>query len=188
MAKRDFEAVLPDAFELTYIRDGYDGMEFTFPDLDGRLVSLTDPRFDGQVVLVALSGTWCPNCADEADFLAAYYKEHSERGLEIVTLLYEHFEDFETAAEQGKAWKEKHGIDYEVLVAGLSDKTKAAETLPMLNHVLAFPTVIFIDRQGGVQGIHTGFSGPGTGQYYEDFKKEFNARMEALLSEPRPGP
>lgn len=188
VAERDFEASLPDAYELTFIKQGYDGLAFTFPDLDGRLVSLDDPRFKDKVVLVALSGTWCPNCADEADFLSAYYRENRERGLEIITLLYEHFEEFEKAAAQGKAMVEKHGIEYEVLVAGLSDKALAAETLPMLNHVLAYPTLIFIDRQGEVRRIHTGFAGPGTGQYYEAFKQEFESLMDDLLTEPAPGP
>ena len=54
----------------------------------------------------------------------------------------------------------------------------------MLNHVLAFPTLIFIDRKGDVRRIHTGFSGPGTGQHYVEFKKEFTALLDELLSEP----
>lgn len=195
LAERDVDAALPDAYSLTYIKDGFDGMEFTFPDLDGEAVSLADDKFRDKVVLVNLSGTWCPNCADEVEFLSGYYRENHERGLEIITLLYEHFEEFDLAANQGKALVEKHGIEYEVLVAGLSDKTLAAETLPMLNRVLAFPTMIFIDRNGDVRKIHTGFSGPGTGEYYAQFKREFYTLMDELLDEhtsgqevPRQGP
>ena len=98
-------------------------------------------------------------------------------------LLYEHFEDFETAARQGRALRDKHAIEFDVLVAGSSDKARAAETLPMLNHVLAFPTLIFIDRSGGVRKIHTGFAGPGTGQHFIEFKQEFAAVVEELLNE-----
>ncbi|MEJ2534695.1 MAG: TlpA disulfide reductase family protein [Gammaproteobacteria bacterium] len=88
VAERNFDARLPDAYELTYLREGYDELAFTFPDLDGAPVSLDDPRFRGKVVLVVLSGTWCPNCADEAEFLSSYYRENRDRGLEIVTLLF----------------------------------------------------------------------------------------------------
>jgi len=182
-AKRNFDARLPDAFELTYLKKGYETLAFTFPDLDGHPVSLADEQFRGKVVLVTLSGTWCPNCADEVAFLSGYYRENRDRGLAIVTLLYEHFEDFERAAQQGKALRDEFGIDYELLVAGISDKTLAAETLPMLNHVLAFPTMIFIDRSGVVRRIHTGFSGPGTGAHYQQFLHEFNAQMEELFAE-----
>jgi len=182
-AQRNFEAKLPDAYSLTFLKDGYDRIEFNFPDLDGNPVALTDEKYRDRVVLVTLSGSWCPNCADEIDFLSAYYNQHHERGLEIVTLLYERYDEFDLAARQGRALQSKHGVNFDILIAGNSDKTMASETLPMLNHVLAFPTMIFIDRKGVVRMIHTGFSGPGTGQHYTDFVEEFNVLMDDLLDE-----
>lgn len=188
-ARRNFDAQLPDAFSLTYLKPGYETVEFTFPDLEGNPVSLQDPKYDDKVVLVTISGTWCPNCADKADFMSAYYSENRERGMEVVNLLFEHTTDFDDAAELGRALVEKHDIEYDVLIAGYSDKAIAAEALPMLNHVLAYPTTIFIDRSGKVRKIHTGFSGPGTGGHYQDFVREFNALMDELLAEEvRPGP
>jgi len=183
LAKRNFDAQLPDAYELTYLKKGYDRLAFSFPNLDGQPVSLNDERFKNKVVLVTLSGTWCPNCADEVAFLSGYYRQNQDRGLEIITLLYEHFDEFELAAQQGKLLRDEYAIDYTLLVAGVSDKTLAAETLPMLNHVLAFPTMIFIDRNGAVRRIHTGFSGPGTGAYYQQFVTGFNELMEQLLEQ-----
>lgn len=182
-AKRNFDAALPDAYELTFLKEGYDRLDFTFPDLAGTPVSLKDEKFQDKVVLVSLAGTWCPNCGDETEFLSAYFEENSTRGLEIITLLYEHFKDFETAANQGRAFVDKYDIGFDVLVAGYSDKNDAAATLPMLNHVLAYPTLIFIDRSGMVRQIHTGFTGPGTGQYFEDFKSEFTSYMDNLFEE-----
>lgn len=182
-AHRNFEAQLPDAYSLTYLKDGYDRIEFSFPDLDGNPVGLTDKKYQDKVVLVTLSGTWCPNCADEVEFLSAYYRENKDRGLEVITLLYEHFEAFEPSARQGRALQAKYGIDYDLLIAGTSDKTLASDTLPMLSSVLAFPTMIFIDRRGVVRRIHTGFSGPGTGQHYMQFVTGFSALMDELLEE-----
>ena len=184
LAKRNFDASLPDAYSLTYLKEGYDRFGFTFPDLEGKPVSLDDEQYRDKVVLVSLGGTWCPNCADEMDFLAAFYRENHSRGLEIIALLYEHFEDFDRAARQGRALVQKHDIGFDILVAGSSDKVAAAQTLPMLNQVLAFPTLIFIDRKGDVRRIHTGFSGPATGQYFVAFKSEFSALLDELLSEP----
>jgi peroxiredoxin len=181
-ARRNFDARLPDPYALTYLKAGYDRVEFAFPDLEGRMVSLASQQYRDKVVLVTLAGTWCPNCGDEAEFLAGYFRENRGRGLEVITLLYEHFDDFETAAAQGRAFRDKYGIEYDLLIAGSSDKRRAADTLPMLNHVLAFPTIIFIDRDGEVRGIHTGFSGPGTGEHYARFKNEFNELMDELLA------
>ena len=183
-ARRNFDARLPDPYSLTYLKEGYDTLQFTFPDLEGRSVALSDRKYQHKVVLVTLSGTWCPNCADEVVFLSGYYRRNRQRGLEIVTLLYEHFGDFERAAAQGRALRDEYDVDYDLLVAGISDKTQAAETLPMLNRVLAFPTMIFIDRSGRVRRIHTGFSGPGTGANYTEFVAGFNQTMDELLAEP----
>ena len=41
----------------------------------------------------------------------------------------------------------------------------------------------FIDKKGEVRKIHTGFSGPGTGKYYEEFTKEFEKLTEDMLAE-----
>ncbi len=181
-AQRNFDAQLPDAYSLTFLKPGYSGLEFTFPDLNGKPVSLTDDKYQDKVVLVSLAGTWCPNCADEAEFLSNYYRENHGRGLEIITLLYEHTEAFKPAVKLGNALRVKHHIDYDLLIAGTSDKALAAKTLPMLNAVLAFPTLIFIDRKGDIRKIHTGFSGPGTGQHYLQFIAEFELLMDDLLA------
>lgn len=180
---RDDKAKLADAYAMTFLKPGYEEFAFTFPDTERKLVSLSDPRFDGKVVLVTLAGTWCPNCHDEARFLADFYRQRAGEGLEVVGLMYEHFEDFDTAAEQVRRFRDELDVEYPLLVAGYSDKQKAAETLPMLNRVLAFPTTIFIGRDGEVRRIHTGFTGPGTGEHYARFIAGFEAYVDALLAE-----
>jgi len=79
--------------------------------------------------------------------------------------------------------KRKLDVPYDFVIAGTNDKKKAGETLPMLNKVLAFPTTIFIGRDGKVKHIRTGFEGPGTGIYYDQFKGRFNEIINELLSE-----
>lgn len=185
-AVRNFDATLPDAYSLTYLKPGYESVEFTFPNLEGEPVSLDDPKYEGKVVLVTLAGSWCPNCADEAEFLADYYRDNQDRGLEIITLLFEHVREFEAAAALGRELKAKHDIGFDILIAGYSDKAEAAKALPMLNHVLAYPTMLFIDRAGDVRRIHTGFSGPGTGSHYREFVRGFNELMDELLAEDVP--
>jgi thiol-disulfide isomerase/thioredoxin len=183
-AVRNPGVTLPGAYSRTHLKPGHDRFEFAFPDLDGRIVSLDDERFAGKVVIVTLAGTWCPNCHDEARFMAPLYKQYRDKGLEIVALMYEHFEDHDVAAEQIRKFREKLKIEYATLIAGISDKTEAGETLPSLNAVLAFPTTIFIDRGGRVRTIHTGFNGPGTGEHHEKLKAEMTSLVAKLLAEP----
>ncbi|WP_242928579.1 peroxiredoxin family protein [Pontibacter vulgaris] len=182
-AKRNENAKLASADTLTNLKPGYEKVEFTFPDLNGKKVSLADDKYKGKVVIVQLLGTWCPNCMDETNFLAPYYDKNKDRGLEIIGLGFERSPEFEKAAPRLKKMQERLNVNYDLLVAGVSDKEAAAKALPALNKVMSFPTTIFIDRQGKVRKIHTGFSGPGTGKYYEEWVADFNNTMDQMLSE-----
>jgi peroxiredoxin len=183
-AVRNEDVELPDSYQRTFLKPGFDTFEFEFPDPDGVTVSLSDAKYDGKVVLVTIAGTWCPNCNDEARFMAPLHKEYRDQGLEVVALMFEHFVEHEVAAEQVRQFRDKFDIEYDTLVAGISDKAEASKVLPALNAVLAFPTTIFIDRGGRVRQIHTGFSGPGTGGHYKVVQQEFRNLITTLLAEP----
>ena len=182
-ARPDSDAKLPDATTLTYLKPGYDRIDFEFPDADGRTLSLKDERFQNKVVIVQIMGSWCPNCMDETRFLAPWYKKNRTRGVEIVGLAYERSDKLEEAAPLMRRMADRYDVAYPILLAGKSDKTLAAQSLPMLNHIMSFPTTIIIDRKGRVRQIHTGFSGPGTGIYYDTYVEEFNRFMDKLLAE-----
>ncbi len=191
VASADENAALPDPNSLTFLNPGFDRLEFSLPNPGGEPVSLSDATFEGKVVIVTLAGSWCPNCHDEAAFMAPLYEKYREQGLEIIALMFEHSTDFATAATQVQRFRDKFGLQYQTLVAGSSDKEEAAKVLPALNHVLAFPTTIFIDRRGNVRRIHTGFTGPGTGEHFKRQSADFIESIEALLAEsaePPPPP
>src|SRR5271156_4884523 len=183
IGKSDAAAQLPDAYGVTAMRAGVKNFDFAFPDLSGKTVSSKDPQFRGKVLIVALAGSWCPNCHDEAAFLAPLYKDYHDKGLEIVSLQFEHFGDFPHAAEATQRFRQHYGIEYTTLVAGISDKDDAAKKLPSLQSFVAFPTTIFIDRKGQVRKIHPGFSGPATGEHYTQFVDEVKAELDQLLAE-----
>jgi thiol-disulfide isomerase/thioredoxin len=181
--KRDAAAKLPDAYGVTAMRTGVKKFDFSFPDLSGKTVSSMDQQFRGKVMIVALAGSWCPNCHDEAAFLAPLYKEYRDKGLEIVSLQFEHFGDFERAAQATQRFRQNYGIEYTTLIAGISDKDEAGKKLPMLKSFVAFPTTVFIDRKGNVRKIHTGYTGPATGDHYTQFVTEVKTTLEQLLAE-----
>ena len=156
---------------------------FSFPDLEGRTVSSTDQRFRNKVVIVSLGGSWCPNCHDEAAFLAPIYRDLRASGLEIVYLQFEYFGDFAAAVAANRRFVEKFKIDWPVLIAGISDKDEASRKLPRLGRVYAFPTTLVLDRKGTLRDVHSGFEGPATGKHYDEFRRTFTALIDRLLAE-----
>lgn len=185
VAKRNDSFELPDANTLTFLNEGYDKVEFSFPDENGVMISLNDERFKDKVVLVQIMGTWCPNCLDESKFYSEFYENSRDKDIEIIALAFEYVKTEEAAFKNIKRLKDKTGMAYPVLLAqyGSSSKVKAQEKLPMLNHVLSYPTTIFFDKTGVVRKIHTGFNGPATGEKYLAFKKEFAGFVGGLLGE-----
>lgn len=185
VAFRNEEYELPSPDSLTFIKEGYDRLDFSFPDLDGNEVSFTDSIYKGKVVIVQLMGSWCPNCLDESKFLVNYLENHKNEGLAVLALAFEQAKTKERAMQSIQRLKDRIGISYPILLAqyGSYDKEKAQQKLPMLNHVLSYPTTIYIDKKGEVRKIHTGFNGPATGDKYEEFKMEFDSYLKELLSE-----
>jgi len=180
---KNANAKLPNAESLTYLKEGYERIEFKFPDVNGDTIAWSDERFKNNVVILQIFGTWCPNCMDETKFLAPWYRQNKDRGVEILGLAYERKDDFTYASDRVKIMIEKWDVPYAFVIAGVNDNAKAAETLPALNRVVAFPTTIFIGKDGKVKNIHTGFEGPGTGVYHERFVERFNQIVNELLAE-----
>lgn len=185
VATRNATYQLPSANGLTFLKEGYDSLEFSFPDENGNMVSLNDDRFKNKVVIVQIMGTWCPNCLDESKYYTKFYDAQKDQDIEIVALAFEYAKTEAKAFSSIARLRNRLNINYPILLAqyGTDNKVKAQEKLPMLNHVLSYPTSIFIDKTGKVRKIHTGFNGPATGKKYIEFKSEFEAFTSMLLSE-----
>lgn len=181
-AEKNANATLPDVAAM-FLKEGEERLNFSFPDLDGKQVSITDERFKNKVVIVQIMGSWCPNCMDETAFLSEYYRNNKDRGVEVVALAYEYYEDRTLAANSVRKFQKRFNVQYPMLLTGVTvaDTLRTEKTLPQLTKIKSFPSTIFIDKQGKVAKIHAGFEGPGTGSRHEVLKKEFEATIEKLL-------
>lgn len=183
-ARRDENAGLDEAASATRMRDDAAVLDIRFPDLDGRMVSLRDPQFEGKVLIVALAGSWCPNCHDEAVFLKELLAGRRERGLEVIQLMFERTPDFASQAEAARSFAAKFGIDYPVLIAGTTSDDDVLKKLPQISAFKAYPTLFAVDRKGEVRAVHTGYLGPAAGEHHEQQNRELTALVDALLDEP----
>ncbi len=169
---------------LTFLKPGFDHLDFTCPGIEGHPVSLSDEKYKGKVVIIQIMGSWCPNCMDETRFLSGFYKENSARGLEIIGLAYERTNDLDKAIVNVQRLKKRFDAGYDFLIAATSsDKTQVAKTLPGLTEIQGFPTTIYLDKKGKVRKISTGFNGPATGSYYDAYVRETNSFVNKLLGE-----
>ncbi len=164
----------------TTVKDASQPFQFSFPDLNGKIVSNTDARFQGKVVLVNVTGSWCPNCHDEAPFLAELYRKYRSQGLEVVALSFEEEDQLKNPARL-RAFMKEYGIDYTVLLGGTPDDRDAKLTQPV--NLNSWPTTFFLGRDGRVRFVHAGFPGPASGELYRQAAHEFYSQVESLLAE-----
>lgn len=183
VAYRDDSFTLRNADSLTYLKEGYDSFNFNFADLDGKSLSLNDKRFENKAVIVQIMGSWCPNCMDETRYLLEVYDQYKDRGLEVVGITFERAANLEVARKRVDKMITDLDINYPVLIGGATREDKAAEKLPMLNHIISFPTTIYLNKKHEIVKIHTGFTGPGT-PVFEDFKQKNKAFIEEMLPLP----
>ncbi|MBW8771864.1 MAG: TlpA family protein disulfide reductase [Gemmatimonadetes bacterium] len=156
---------------------------FSFRDLDGKLVTQDDPRFRGKVVIVDLFGTWCPTCHDAAAALRSLYDRYHARGLEIVGLAYEVSGDTATDARMVRTFRDKFGLPWPLLLAGLPNSASQASTQPQLTNFTAYPTTLFLGKDGRIRRTHAGFYGPATGTAHSALVEDFAKEVDRLLSE-----
>jgi len=179
----------PDPTRYTSVKDPTVAFQFAFPDFSGKLVSNTDAQFAGKVVILAIGGSWCPNCHDEAPFLSELYKDFHARGLEIVGLMFENDPDAAVSRPRVQSFVKRYAIQYPMLFAGTTQPSPTSKTineaLPQLINFGAYPTSIFLGRDGRVRSLHAGFASPATGAEHTRLKQEIRELVERLLGEPR---
>ncbi|MEO6315050.1 MAG: TlpA disulfide reductase family protein [Chitinophagaceae bacterium] len=184
-AVKNDTATLPEDDVAMYLRAGEEKLHFKFKDLEGRTVSIDDDRFKNKVVVVQLMGSWCPNCMDETAFLSSYYTQNKQRGIEVVSLAYEYSTDRARSVKSLKKFQQRFNVQYPMLITDVTvnDSLRTEKTLPELTPIKVFPSSVILDKHGRVRKLDTGFNGPGTGDHYLQYKKEFEATINSLLEE-----
>jgi peroxiredoxin len=183
-ARTEKLAAPTDPTQQTTVKDPSQPFVFSYPDISGKLVSSSDAQFDGKVIIVAIGGSWCPNCHDEAPMLESLYKQFHARGLEIVDLSFEEADQLKDPARL-RAFIARYGITYTVLIAG--DPDQLNEKITVANNLNCWPTSFFIGRDGRIREIHAGFAGPANPAAHVALERDVKSLVEKLLAEQAPG-
>ncbi len=163
----------------TSVRNPDEVFTYSFRDVDGKVESNEDSKFKGKVVLAIVTGTWCPNCHDEAKYLVQLYKQYHAKGLEIVAL------DFEEADQQEsltrvKAFIKQYKVPYTYLIAGTPDEMW--DKVPQAVNLNTWPATLFIGRDGKVKATYSGFASAASGVYGKELKDDFTGIIDRLLA------
>jgi peroxiredoxin len=116
------------------LKRGHSAPNFTFPGLDGKIVSLADYR--GQVVLVNIWATWCPPCVDEMPSIEKLHQELQGENFEILAI------SIDAVGTKAVApFMKKYNLSFPALI-------DPDGTIKTLYHITGVPESFIIDRQG----------------------------------------
>jgi thiol-disulfide isomerase/thioredoxin len=174
---------LPNPEKITKLKPNHAKLKFCFPDVTKKQICFSDTQYKNKVVIIPVFGTWCPNSMDVTRFLSEFYDNNKQRGIEVIGLAYERKDNFNYASERVQKTIEIFNVDYPVLLAGNNDYGYISETLPALEKFVSIPTILIVGKDGRIKYTYTGFSGPGTGPYYEQLKTRFNEMIDSCLAE-----
>ncbi len=162
----------------TSVRNPNEVFTYSFRDVNGKIVSNEDPRFKGKVVLAIVTGTWCPNCHDEAQYLVKLYQQYHSKGVEIVALDFEEADQAESLTRV-KAFIKQYKVPYTYLIAGTPDEMW--DKVPQAVNLNTWPATLFIGRDGKVKATYSGFASAASGVYNKELKDDFTSIVDRLL-------
>ncbi len=179
VAKKDDQSTLKDAENLVQAKDHTTPVNFNLPTPDGRQISLDAPTLAGKPTILQIMGTWCPNCRDEGVFLADYFTQHPDLPINVIGLAFEKYDDVNKNMAVIQKYKQVLKIPYDIVFAGKPKKENILSIFPQMDSFMAYPTMIFLDKDRKIIKIHTGFNGPATPEY-SHFKQEFDKTIKEL--------
>ena len=119
-------------------------IDFTLPDLSGRMVSLADKR--GKIVLLNFWATWCPPCRKEIPSMERLHRKFGGDSFEIIAVATDR-----KGAAIVKPFIDEKGATFTVLIDS-DDKVSA------MYDAYALPTTFIIGKDGVVLDKVTGMA------------------------------
>jgi thiol-disulfide isomerase/thioredoxin len=176
---------LRKADELTWMKNPKETLELKLSVDTKTERSFGEKDWKGKVTLVQIMGTWCPNCTDESRFVKSMYEKYHAQGLEVVPVSFERGTDKQVAFTRINSQAKQMALPYPVYLGSGADSPQkaAAIVFAQLNHVMSFPTLILIGKDGEVKKVWTGFYGPGTGVHYTEHTKEIENALVLFLNQ-----
>jgi thiol-disulfide isomerase/thioredoxin len=168
-----------DPMTYAHAKNPDERFHFSFKDVDGK--PYTEDSFAGKPYVVSITGSWCPNCRDEAPFLVELYQQYHSKGLEMAAFCFENEGDPTWAPL--RAFVRKFHIQYPVLLAGDHSGDVLKTAVPQIESLTAYPTTIYVGKDGKVRSVHTGFPSGGSGEELTRVKEEIRATIEHMIAE-----
>ena len=171
-----------DPAEHTRMKNPGERLQFSFRDLEGRTVSHTDPKFAGKVLLVNISGSWCP---------IATTRRRSWR-ISIASIVREGSRSSRSRSRKKTSSPTRRGFAHSSRTTGWTTRCSSPAFLTISKPRSRRPKTSTRFRRrsclgvsGRVRAIHAGFPSAGGGEFYSKAQRDIIGHVERLLAGTR---
>ncbi|MBI5323672.1 MAG: TlpA family protein disulfide reductase [Ignavibacteriae bacterium] len=127
------------------LKVGESAPEFQGETFDGKIIKLSD--YKDRVVLLDFWASWCAPCQKELPYLMQLYDDNDDRNFVIIAVNI----DKKMVSAQKFLEKLTEKANFPIIWDSKSE-------IPILYSIESMPTTIFIDKNGIIKHIHTGFT------------------------------
>ncbi|MFM7565753.1 MAG: TlpA family protein disulfide reductase [Flavobacteriales bacterium] len=149
----------------------------------GKEITLDKSFFKGRPTVVQLMGSWCPNCLDESLYFNALNSSGRYKPIRFVGVSFENGSSDKEKIKRMKGFSKRVSLNYPLYLGGGASTAEASKVFHQLNGVYSFPTTVFLDKQGRVVEVHSGFDGPATGGHFNQWKEKTQDLLRKLIEE-----
>ena len=179
----DTNASLTSPFGLSYPIDATHPLVLKVKTMKGKNRTLSDNDFRGHPTVIQIMGTWCPNCLDETRYFVTLKQQPEFDDVRFILVAFENGMTDKDRLKRLKRYTQKIELNYPAFLGGEATTKQAGTVFNALNGVFAFPTTLFLTKQGIIKQVHVGFDGPGTGNHFEELKRDFEELLRQLVQE-----
>jgi len=129
------------ALEMTKFNPGQAAMDFSYPDVNGKQIALSD--FIGSYVYVDVWATWCGPCKREIPHLADLEKDYHGKNIVFLSVSVDNDKDYETWLNMLEE-KEMGGV--QLFASGWSQITKDYK-------INSIPRFMLFDTEGNIMNV-----------------------------------
>mgnify|MGYP003634081659 FL=1 len=111
--------------------------------------------------------------------LVDLYARYKDQGLVVYSIAFEPSDDAELVKKQVELFEDKYGITWESSTRDVDDLEVIFE---QLENTEGFPMTFFVNRDGTLQGLHSGFVSPAAAEEHAKLLEKYEALTKQILA------
>jgi len=175
--------LIADPFKASRLSDAsyqpFDPLNVVQVKYGAKLTSEALADYADRPLILKIGGTWCTVCTQALPAYRSLDDKFKDRGLVHIDISIE-FDEPEAATAKTERYKSMHGVPWDIVP--IADMDDFHDKFPSLPDPQGFPTTVFVNKDGTIHAIHSGYVPSFATQEHAEQTKLFEKLADELVS------